>query len=270
MTPKKTKIPVSLTVLGCGSSSGTPLIGCRCEVCLSDNPKNKRLRTSAWVQVGDVSLMIDTGTDFRTQALRAGIAQLDAVLYTHPHADHLNGIDDLRALCYHKKGAIPVYGNAFTIDNITSRFDYAFLPVSKNWERPVLQAHVVHKAFQIKRVKITPVSVTHGRWVCCDYRIGDIAWLTDLNVIDQKELKKLRGLDYLFLDCLRMESYPTHLGWTQAIELAKTIGAKKTYLIHMTHNMEYEQMMQQCPDGIELAFDGLQVFSGGEDSLLPV
>lgn len=258
-TPIKKNPTVKLTVLGCGSSSGAPVIGCTCETCLSENPKNKRLRTSAWVQTNDLSFIIDTGPDFRAQALRANINHVDAVLYTHPHADHLYGIDDLRALCFRKQGAIPIYGNEFTINNITNRFDYTFLPVSKNWERPVLTAHIVKRAFQIQGVKITPITVSHGRWQCCDYRIGNIAWLTDLNAIEDKEIRKLKNLDYLFLDCLQTESYPTHLGWDQALALAQRIGAKQTYLIHMTHRLGYEEFSQRCPENIALAFDGLEV-----------
>lgn len=261
-SPSQKNDSVKLTILGCGSSSGTPVIGCTCDVCQSNNPRNKRLRTSAWVQTKGLSFIIDTGPDFRVQALRAGINHVDAVLYTHPHADHLYGIDDLRALCFRKQGAIPIYGNEFTINNIKTRFDYTFFPVTKNWERPVLTAHVVKRAFNIQGVKITPIAVTHGRWVCCDYRIGDIAWLTDLNAIEDKELRKLKNLDYLFLDCLQMQSYPSHLGWEQAIELAKKIDAKQTYLIHMTHRFDYEEFSKLCPENIALGFDGLVVETG--------
>ena len=260
-TPAKLNIPVRLTVLGCGSSSGSPVIGCNCPTCCSDNPKNKRLRSSAWVQVGDISIVIDTGPDFRTQALRENIEHIDAVLYTHPHADHLHGIDDLRVYCFRQKGGIPVYSNQFTLDNITSRFGHAFLPVNKHWDKPVLQAKTVSRAFYIKGVKVTPIFVQHGSWTCCDFRIGNIAWLTDMKSISDKEIKKLRNLDYLFLDCLREEPYPSHLGWDEAMALAKKINAKQTYLIHMAHLMEYETSQKKCPPGVAIAYDGLVVCS---------
>lgn len=254
-------IPVSLTVLGCGSSSGSPVIGCTCPTCISVNPKNKRSRCSAWVQTDGLSLLIDTGTDFRAQALREQIKQVDAILYTHPHADHLNGIDDLRAFCFAQQDRIPIFGNAPTIANIQNRFDYAFLPASNHWDKPVLSAQIITECFKIKNTQIITVEVQHGHWQCAAYRIGNIAWLTDLNAISADALLKLHNLEYLFLDCLRDMPYPSHLGFDQSIELAQKIAAKQTYLIHMTHHLEYNALRKRCPRGIDVAFDGLTVQS---------
>ncbi|WP_434778976.1 MBL fold metallo-hydrolase [Neisseria sp. Ec49-e6-T10] len=253
---------VKLTVLGCGSSSGTPVIGCSCATCKSTSRKNKRSRSSALIQIGSLNFVIDTGPDFRAQMLRTKIEHIDAILYTHPHADHLNGIDDLRAFCFKQKDMIPVYGNEFTINNVTNRFDYAFLPANNHWDKPVLQAHTIgDEPFVVHGVDIIPIKVTHGRWTCTDYRIGNIAWLTDLNAISDEECAKLKGLDYLFLDCLRHDPYPSHLGWNASLALAKKIGAKQTYLIHMTHEMEYAATVTQCPEGVSIAYDGLKVRS---------
>ncbi|MGO3858931.1 MAG: MBL fold metallo-hydrolase [Neisseriaceae bacterium] len=257
MKPSHTS--VRLTVLGCGSSSGTPVINCDCATCTSTNPKNTRSRCSAHVQVGDQSLLIDTGPDFRQQALREQVKKIDAVLYTHPHADHLNGIDDLRAFCYKQQAAIPIYGNDFSINNIKTRFDYAFFPPGQSWDKPVLTAHTISDGFEIDGTPLLALDMPHGRWRCTAYRIGKVAWLTDINDISDEQITALQGLDYLFLDCLREESYPSHLGFGQAIAFAQRIGAKQTYLIHMTHAFSYEALSTQCPPGIDVAYDGLTV-----------
>ncbi len=250
------------TVLGCGSSSGCPVIGCTCSVCQSTHPKNIRSRCSAHVVVDGLSLIIDTGPDFRQQALRENIAKVDAVLYTHPHADHLNGIDDLRAFCFRQEAAIPVYGNHFSLDNIVSRFDYAFGEVNQFWNRPVLTAKPQDCGqFDVAGVQVNMLDVPHGRWRCAAYRIGNVAWLTDLNFISEEVISQLQGLDYLFLDCLMDNAYPSHLSVDQSFYFAKRIAAKQTYLIHMTHTLGYEELGLRCPDNVAVAYDGLQIQS---------
>ena len=254
---------LTLTVLGCGSSSGTPVINCDCETCLSGLPENQRSRCAAWLQSDDgASIVIDTGTDFRTQALRERISHVDAVLYTHPHADHLNGIDDLRAFCYQQKAAIPVYGNGFTLANIQSRFDYAFLEPRDFWDKPVLKAHCLQAAQTIAGLPVQAFTVPHGRWSVSAFRIGNIAWLTDLNDISDEVIAQLQGLDYLFLDCLMEHDYPSHLSVERAFAFAQCIAAKQTYLIHMTHRLGYHELQARCPAGIAVAYDGLSVTSG--------
>ncbi len=249
------------TVLGCGSSSGTPVIGCTCAVCVGGKQENIRSRCSAHVQIGDdCSIIIDTGPDFRQQALREQIERVDAVLYTHPHADHLNGIDDLRAFCFKQKTQIPIYGNVFSIENITQRFDYAFGAINQFWNRPVLKAHAQEVGlFDVLGVAVEMFNVPHGRWQCSAYRIGNVAWLTDLNFLSDEVIAGLQGLDYLFLDCLMEHSYPSHLSVEQAFEYAKRINAKQTYLIHMTHSLDYDELSTKCPDKVAVAYDGLQV-----------
>ncbi len=250
------------TVLGCGSSSGTPVIGCDCLVCQSGLPQNTRSRCSAHIQIDDVSIVIDTGPDFRMQALREQIQNIDAVLYTHPHADHLNGIDDLRAFCFRQKKALPIYGNAFTIANISERFDYAFGEVNEYWNRPVLSAHTQDFGrFDVAGIQVQMFDVPHGRWRCSAYRIGNVAWLTDLNDISDQVIAQLQGLDYLFLDCLMDAAYPSHLSVEQTFSFAKKMGAKQTYLIHMTHSLGYEELMARCPENVAVAYDGLKVVS---------
>ncbi|MDF7675582.1 MBL fold metallo-hydrolase [Neisseriaceae bacterium ESL0693] len=258
---------ITLTVLGCGSSSATPVIGCDCPTCCSTNPKNQRSRSSAHVQIGRQHWQIDTGTDFHQQAIRARLNRIDGVLYTHPHADHLNGIDDLRAFCYHQQSHIPVYGHAATLKNITSRFDYAFLPASPFWNRPVLQAHELplnnghQPVLTIEDVPIWQFGVPHGHWICSAFRIGNLAWFTDLNYLDDKTIEQLQGLDYLFLDCLMDTAYASHLSTEQAFDYARRIDARQTYFIHMTHTLSYESLLHRCPPRCAPAYDGLVVHS---------
>lgn len=252
---------LTLTVLGCGSSSGSPVINCECDTCTSAAPENTRSRCSAWLHTDTASIVIDTGTDFRQQALREKITHVDAVLYTHPHADHLNGIDDLRAFCYRQQAAIPVYGNGFTLANIQSRFEYAFLEPRQFWDKPVLQAHGLQDAQTIAGLPVQAFNVPHGRWTVSAFRIGNIAWLTDLNDISDAVITQLQGLDCVFLDCLMDKPYPSHLSVEQAFAFAQRIAAKQTYLIHMTHSLEYHALQARCPVNVAVAYDGLSVTS---------
>lgn len=257
----------TLTVLGCGSSSGTPAIGCGCATCVSTDTKNQRSRCSAYIHTDTQGWLVDTGTDLRQQALRENIGRVDGVLYTHPHADHLNGIDDLRAFCYRQQAAIDVYGNQHTIANIQSRFDYAFLPAHTHWNKPVLSAHVLPESqngapvLHLGHIPVWHYGVPHGRWTTSAWRVGNVAWLTDLNHISDSVIEALQGLDYLFLDCLMDHAYPSHLSVAQAFDYAQRIGAGQTYLIHMTHMLEYHALNRRCPPRIAAAFDGLRIQS---------
>lgn len=252
---------IRLTVLGCGSSSGTPAIGCGCPVCTSSNPKNRRSRCSAWLDVGGQGWQIDTGPDFRSQALRENIPRIDGVLYTHPHADHLNGIDDLRAFCYKQQGSIPIYADDFTLANIRERFGYAFYPPTSHWNRPVLEARALSDGMNINGVPLQHLPMPHGAWHTTAYRIGNIAWLTDINHISSEQIGALQGLDHLFIDCLGERPYPSHLSFEQACAYAEQIAAKQSWLIHTTHALGYEAMQARCPANIAPAYDGLQVES---------
>lgn len=254
---------IEITVLGCGSSSGVPVIGCDCPVCAGGDPRNNRTRTSCHVKIGDVSIIIDTGTDFRFQVLREGIRDLDAILYTHPHADHLNGIDDIRAFCFRQKRAIQVYGNAFTMNNMLDRFGYAFEKPNDKWNKPVLNANFLDDGpFEVGGYPMEMFQLPHGRWKSACYRIGRMAWLTDVNFVSDEAIAKLGGLDYLFIDCLMPRSYPSHLSHEEAFEYAKRIGAKTTYLIHMTHHFGYEELGAMCPENVKVAYDGLKLETG--------
>lgn len=245
--------------MGVGSSGGTPVIGCSCAGCVSTNPRNQRSRCSAHIIANGVHFQIDTGPDFRMQCLREKIPRVDAVLYSHQHADHLNGMDDLRAFCFHQKAAIPLYGPSFTMQDIQTRFSYALHAPTGNWEKPVLSVNPVSEVFEVNGVQVTPIPVFHGQWPILGYRIGNFAWLTDVSDIPESSLALLQGLEGLALDCLREKPHPTHLSRQQALEWAERIGAKTTYLIHMTHEMEYEAASAELPKNVLMAWDGLRV-----------
>lgn len=252
---------VDVLILGCGSSSGTPAIGCACPTCVSADPKNRRTRASTLLRANGVNFLIDTGPDLRQQALREGLRQVDAVLYTHPHADHLNGIDDLRAFCYLKRGAIPLFGSRFMMDNIRDRFGYALHAAGPQWDKPVLETHAIDGPFSYAGVTVTPIPVLHGQWPILGWRIGDVAYLTDISSIPDASWPLLAGVRLLLLDCLRMTPYPSHLSFTQALELAARLAAPRTVLIHMTHELEYHALSTQCPPGVEVGYDGMHVRS---------
>lgn len=247
-------------MLGVGSSAGTPVIGCDCKTCSSNNPRNKRSRSSTIIETnsGEV-ILIDSSPDLRSQALRENIKRIDAVLYTHAHADHLNGIDDLRAFCQLHKKQIPLYGNSSTIENISERFAYAFRDSGNNWDLPVLKANAVHASIEVCGERVEPIPVKHGRAKILGWRIRNFAYLTDVSEIPAESMNSLKGLDVLLLDCLRYKTHPTHLNVEQSIAMAGLIDAKATYFIHMTHELDYETLGLQLPQGLHVGFDGLRV-----------
>lgn len=250
---------MEIVFLGTGSSMGTPVIGCDCPVCRSGDPRNQRSRASLFVRAGDRHLLIDAGPDLRNQMLREGIRRVDAVLITHIHADHVNGIDDLRGFNYIQKNVIPCYGDAHTIANIKARFAYCFSGPDADWTKPSLSAHVMDDTLNWQNVRITPVPVLHGRLPILAYRINDVAYLTDLKTISEDSLRCLENLEVLVLDCLRYQEHPTHLSLEEAVALAGRIKARQTYFTHMTHDIDYNELKYRLPAGVQLAYDGLRV-----------
>ena len=251
---------MQLTMLGVGSSAGTPVVGCQCPTCLSDNPKNKRLRCSAAIRTdkGEV-ILIDTGPDLRTQALAVGLNRVDAVLYTHTHADHLHGIDDLRAFCQIQKKQIPLYGKADAMQHIQQKFGYAIRAPGDFWDLPVLSLNPVQQAFKFLDIEIMPIPLKHGYSDILGYRIGNMAYLTDVSEIPESSLKLLSGLDVLMLDCLRYQPHYTHINVEQSLSYASQICARDTYFMHMTHEIEYEKLSAELPAHIHVAYDGLKL-----------
>lgn len=204
-------------------------------------------------------LLIDTGPDLRLQALRENIRRVDAVLYTHVHADHLNGIDDLRAFCQLQKKQIPLYGNAHAIENISSRFSYALREPGGTWDIPILKAYTIDNPFDFGGTRIVPIPVKHGRSSILGWRVGNFAYLTDISEIPPESMPLLQNLDVLLLDCLRYQPHHTHINVEQSIAYAGHIAARATYFIHMTHEIEYVSLQQTLPSGMFVGYDGLRL-----------
>jgi phosphoribosyl 1,2-cyclic phosphate phosphodiesterase len=251
---------MQLTVLGVGSSAGTPMLGCKCATCTSPNPRNNRTRCSSSItlETGEV-ILIDTGPDLRTQALREGMTRVDAVLYTHTHADHLHGIDDLRSFCQIQRSQIPLFGSNDTVNHIREKFGYTLREASNFWDLPVLKANKINAPFMLFNQLVTPIPIKHGNSDILGYRIGSIAYLTDVSLIPESSFELLTDLKVLMLDCLRQQPHTTHINLEQSLQYASRIKAESTYLIHMTHELEYESLSNALPDNIKVGFDGLKV-----------
>jgi phosphoribosyl 1,2-cyclic phosphate phosphodiesterase len=250
-----------IVVLGSGTSQGVPIIGCTCKTCLSENPKDKRLRASVYVETEGVRILIDTSIDFRQQLLRAKITDLDAILFTHHHVDHIFGLDDLRQINQRHKKWVDVYGNKKTLDEIKITFRYALdEELQRYMAVPMMKFNYLeNKEFEVKNIKILPIEVFHGRIKIFGYRIGKFAYITDASMIPDEEMKKLYGLDVLILNALRIAPHPTHFNLEQATEIALKLKAKKTYFTHITHDLNHEDINASLPANIELAYDGLEL-----------
>lgn len=249
---------MKVVILGCATSTGVPIIGCGCSVCSSDNPRNNRTRCSLFIQALENNILIDTSPDLRIQAFRHGITRIDAVLYTHSHADHTHGIDELRTYNFINNMVIPCYGDEHTVSNIVSNFKYIFDGSYPPGGKPKLSIKAVAGDFEINGVWITPVEVEHADWLILGYRIGKVAYLTDCSAIPEGSLEKLRGLELLIIDALRYRPHPAHLSVDQAIEVVRKIKPKIAVFTHMGHELEYEKLSGELPDGMEPAYDGME------------
>lgn len=269
---------MKLTFLGTGTSTGVPILGCDCEVCLSKDSRDKRLRCSSLLQIEGKNILIDCGPDFRQQALRSNLNTIDALLFTHPHSDHVGGIDDLRTIPYasfHWKipegvdlPRIPFYGLSFTNAAIKKMFYYCF-PDSGNEEYkgmlPLLEPHEINSdgtPFEIcGGISVTPVFATHGNLTTTGFRIGKLAYLTDFKTIEKKELDKLYDLDVLVLGMLRHNRlHASHLRLDEAMEIVNAVKPKQTYFVHMSHDIGlHENSQDLMPDNCHLAYDGLEL-----------
>ncbi|MCH7838875.1 MAG: MBL fold metallo-hydrolase [Planctomycetes bacterium] len=252
---------MEVIILGSGTSHGVPMIGCDCEVCTSDDPRDRRTRPSIFVRVGGCHFLVDTAPELRLQCLANNIKRLDAVLFTHHHADHVMGLDDLRRFNWIMKRKIPCYGSQQTVSALQRMFSYAFDPKPGSpHSSPQLELHAIDsQPFAIGGETIIPIPLMHGPMPVLGLRFGRFAYCTDCNVIPEESLALLRDLDVLVLDALRNTPHPTHFTIDQAVEMAQRIGAKTTYFTHMTHELGHEATNRKLPKGMALAFDGLRI-----------
>ena len=247
-----------VTVLGSGTSVGVPRIACDCDVCTSNDPKNKRLRCSILIEHEGFSMLVDTTPDLRTQALRSNIRRVDAVLFTHSHADHLHGLDDVRAYCFQRDDPIPCYGDVITLDRIRTIFDYAFdSPYAS--ALPQIELHLIDGVVELFGLAVEPITVYHGKLPVLAFRIGPFAYVTDCNAIPPESMQRLSGLDILILDALRHRQHPTHFSVDEASEVARQLAPRQAYFTHIAHDLDHEATNATLPDSIELAYDGLVI-----------
>lgn len=257
---------LKITVLGSGTSSGVPTIGCSCAVCHSTDPRDKRLRPSILIRVpedGDSparNIIIDTTPDFRAQVLKAGIQRLDAIIYTHGHADHIFGLDDVRPFNYHQGGKIPIYASPNAFATIERVFAYVFDKRDRKTSVPQLEVNIIDDGpFEAAGVRFEPVPLCHGGDIINGYRFGNVAYLTDHSDIPESSLEKLSGLDVLFLDALRYRPHPTHSTVEKSIATAQMLQPRRTYFTHMCHDVSHAAAEASLPEGIFLAYDGLEI-----------
>ena len=250
----------SILVLGSGTSTGVPMIGCHCKVCRSSDPRDKRLRPSVLVSFGPHRVLIDTSPDFRYQALRGGLERLDAVLYTHGHADHILGLDDLRPFNFMQRNEIPIYGAAETLAVIERTFHYVFDAEPSESSRPKIVTRVFdNDAIPIAGLCFQPVRLAHGRGTVYGFRFGDCAYLTDHSEIPAEAEQQLQGLDVLFLDALRYKPHPTHSTIDQSLETVARLNPKRAFFTHISHDLLHATVDERLPAHVRLAFDGLLI-----------
>lgn len=255
---------MKLTFLGTGTSFGVPQIGCGCAVCRSTDPRDKRTRVGAVIEDMATRLLIDTPPELRLQLIAAGIADVDAVLFTHDHADHTHGLDDIRAISIRRSTPLPFYGPAEAMESLNKKFRYVFdssiTPLPGTF-KPEGSVHVLQAGTRarIGDLDVMPLEVPHGRIRVFGYRVGEVGYVTDAKSIPPAAMEALRGVEVLVLNALFRTEHPTHLSFDQAIAVAREIGAARTYLTHLTHDQAHADLEAELPDGIYPAFDGLQV-----------
>lgn len=253
-------LPLKITVLGSGTSVGVPTIGCHCAVCTSSDPRDNRLRPSILVSYDGHNVLIDTTPDFRTQALRAHIERLDAVVFTHSHADHMMGLDDVRPFNFRQRGQIPIFAAADTMEAIRRCFRYIFEDGKRESNVPQLDTHVLNgEPFDLFGMEFQPIPIMHGSQTIYGFRFGAAAYLTDHSAIPAESMEKLRGLDVLFLDALRYKPHPTHSTVDRSIQTVEQLAPRRAYFTHICHDLGHERAESMLPPHIRLAYDGLEL-----------
>jgi phosphoribosyl 1,2-cyclic phosphate phosphodiesterase len=259
----------SILVLGSGTSIGIPMIGCHCKTCRSTDPHDKRLRPSVLVKLDQSRVLIDTGPDFRMQALQYSIERIDAVLYTHHHADHILGLDDLRPYNYMQSSSIPIYGSPETLDVIEHTFTYVFDGKPSQSSRPKLVSNRLNggEVFNIVGLGFEAIKAFHGNLEVFGFRFGDCAYLTDHSSIPEESLRRLRDLDVLFLDALRYNAHPTHQTIEQSLRMVEELKPKRAFFTHISHDVLHAPAEARMPAHVHLAYDGLEIPIGRQARL---
>ena len=264
MPPENSAPPLTVTVLGSGTSQGVPMIGCRCAVCQSTDPRDQRTRSSIYVTTPQAKILVDTTPDLRRQALREGLDHLDAVLFTHPHADHIMGFDDLRRFCEIQGGPLPIYGSEPTLAQVERIFFYAFNPTNKVPGYVHVLPHIITGPFELGGVEITPLPVPHGAVSTLGFLFSQggrkrLAYLSDCAAVPEEVRATVAGVEVLIIDGLRSKPHPTHLTVSGAIEAAQAIGARRSFITHQTHEKTHVDRTRDLPAGIEVAYDGMKL-----------
>lgn len=252
---------MKVTILGSGTSTGVPMVGCSCRGCMSPDPRDKRSRASLLIQHAGRSILIDASTDLRLQALREGIERIDAVLFTHPHADHVNGIDDLRGFHFLHREVIPCYGSRSTLDTLQAGFSYIFHEHEGSGYTPLLESCEITGPFELFGLQVVPIPLVHGRTTALGFRIGPFAYLTDCSAIPDDSRPLLEGLEVLVIDGLRWTPHPFHFNIESVIVATEPLKAARTVLTHLTHEVLFSDG-GRLPAGFEFACDGLSIDFG--------
>ncbi len=251
---------IKIRLLGTGTSQGVPIIGCRCEVCQSPDPRDARLRCAALIEAGDARILIDAGPDFRQQMLREKAERLDAILLTHEHNDHLAGLDDVRPFNFSTGRAMPVFAQKRVLSDVRARFSYAFQAAVSGVPAFDLIEISEKKAFSVAGIDILPIQIWHGPLPILGFRIGDFAYLTDCKTVDPSEAKKLAGLDTLVVSALHHVEHPTHFNLREALFFIEKVKPRRAFLTHISHQMGlFSEVQKGLPEGVSLAWDGLLI-----------
>jgi phosphoribosyl 1,2-cyclic phosphate phosphodiesterase len=249
---------LTITFLGTGTSSGVPMIACSCEVCTSDDQKDKRLRSSILVQSNTTAIVVDTTPDFRYQMLRQGVKKLDAVLFTHPHKDHIAGLDDVRAFNFFQDTPMQVFANQMTIDALMREFAYAFADKRYPGVPNLELNYITLEPFIIGDILITPIMVWHLKMPVYGFRFGNFTYITDANLIEQAEKEKIRGSEVMVVNALRKERHISHYNLSEAVDLVQELNVPEAYFTHISHQLgKHEAIEKELPEGIHLGYDGL-------------
>jgi phosphoribosyl 1,2-cyclic phosphate phosphodiesterase len=255
----KGEVFLQITFLGTGTSHGIPVIACDCSTCRSNNPKNKRNRTSIYVETAGYHILIDTPPEMRLELLKNNIKEVDLILMTHAHADHLMGFDDIRALNWYQGKEMPVYANSDTISHIKRVFPYIFAKNNPGGGVPQVILRESKSKIKLANLTIMPIPIYHGNNLILGYRIGKFAYLTDCSKIPAASYPLLDGVEYAAVDALRYREHPTHMNVEQAVNLIKKLQLKHGYLTHLSHRLEHERLSNSLPDNISVAYDNLVI-----------